>query len=250
MNFCKGTEKLWQYINSLKDCIFAAGKKDPDSLRELGEPGSAAQKTFLEDDAEPPESIEDYDLLNVEHPVFEKTLDLEQESVSDLNSAVIENGQEETNEEKPVAEAVPANGNDVADSVSPSGKSSVESKREESLLDNRPLVKLAENVVRLGDDIARHLPTLSAEAAEFAQYVSGRLDEMLLRCGLEPIEDETEFHIVRHQAVPPGNIPNGTPITATLVPGLRLEEKVLRRAKVAVECNLNTNKIKERKNEY
>lgn len=114
-------------------------------------------------------------------------------------------------------------------------ETSVPPPKTDTLLDNRPFVKLTENIVRLGDDIARHLPTLPPEAEEFAKYVSARLDEMLLCCGLDPIEEEHLFNIVRHQAVPAKNVPNGTPIASTLSPGLILEERVFRRARVEIK---------------
>ncbi|MDO4571691.1 MAG: hypothetical protein Q4D38_15015 [Planctomycetia bacterium] len=212
MNLQDIMKKIRQFFESLFDDLSVPEKDGSNVTRDDGKPKGFTRDDRWEYEMDTQKKIENEDFLNVEHPDLEETFDLEEETVPNANPVAIEN---------PI-ESVPE-----------------EAEKEDSLLDNRPLVKLTENVVRLGDDIARHLPTLSQEAAEFAQYVSGRLDEMLLRCGVEPIEDETSFHIVRHQTVPPRNIPNGTPITATLVPGLRLEERVLRRAKVTVELDVS-----------
>lgn len=95
--------------------------------------------------------------------------------------------------------------------------------------------KLAADCADLLNEYNAMLPRMNDAVRPFAENVVDRLQEMLERNGLDAIDGETNFDIVRHKAEPAKNVPQGTPILETLTPGLALGAKVLRRAKVRVE---------------
>lgn len=103
-----------------------------------------------------------------------------------------------------------------------------------SPLDNKPYVKVMEDLMRLSSEIRRladHAPDDSRDALD---YIYEQLEDVFERNGLTMIEGETVYDVCRHQPVPAALVPDGTPVEKTLVPGWALDRKVLRRAKVSV----------------
>lgn len=111
-------------------------------------------------------------------------------------------------------------------------------------LANGPYRKLVEDCADLLEEYEQMLPRMNETVRPFAENVVDRLQEILERNGVASIEDETSYDIIRHKVEPVKNVPQGAPILETLTPGLALQEKVLRRAKVRVEF---TEDVKETK---
>ena len=103
-----------------------------------------------------------------------------------------------------------------------------------SILDNQAYIKLVEDVVSLGDEVAKLRITLPEAAVGFAEYVTAQLEEILDRNGVIPIEEETRYDVRRHQVVPMQLVPDGVEIIQTIKPGWRLGNRIFRRACVKV----------------
>lgn len=93
---------------------------------------------------------------------------------------------------------------------------------------------LIAEAVTLMDEYDQLLPRLDGSLRELASNVIDRLQISLERAGLDRIENETVYDVLRHQTVPMRLTANGAPIQQTLEPGLAHGQKVLRRAKVEV----------------
>lgn len=103
-----------------------------------------------------------------------------------------------------------------------------------SLLDNKPLVRIVEDIINLQEDIEKKRKKLPDDVQDFLDYINDKIDELLLHNELKPIENETSFNRLRHQSVPPRNVENGTRIIETVSCGFYLEQRVFKRAKVVV----------------
>ena len=108
--------------------------------------------------------------------------------------------------------------------------------RPERNLDNKPWFGMMEEIIRLEDEVARLTPKLPEEARNFAEHIFARLEEILDRNGVVMIDDNEcrNFETRLHQAFPARVVKDGVPIAKVLTPGWRVEERVLRRAKVEV----------------
>ena len=103
-----------------------------------------------------------------------------------------------------------------------------------SILDNQAYIKLVEDIVYLGDELAKIRTTLPEAAVGLAEYVAAQLEEILDRNGVTPIEEETRYDVRRHQVVPMRLVADGADIIRTIEPGWCLENRILRRARVEV----------------
>ena len=82
---------------------------------------------------------------------------------------------------------------------------------------------------------------LRPDAADLASHVEYRLHEILARHGVTLIDADTTFDRDRHQPQTGAATANpGTPIEATLRPGLVLDGRVLRRARVRLASSAPT----------
>lgn len=108
--------------------------------------------------------------------------------------------------------------------------------RPERNLDNKPWFGLMEEVIRLEGEIERLSPKLPEEARNFAEHIFARLEEILDRNGAVVIDESAceVFEGRLHQPFPARVVKDGEPIAKLLVPGWRVDERVLRRAKVEV----------------
>lgn len=102
-------------------------------------------------------------------------------------------------------------------------------------LDNGPWVKLVEESVALFDELDRHRVDFDAPRQEVADHVICRLQEILERCGVEPISGGGCFDRNRHQPEGATRVPPGATVTQTLSPGFRVGKRILRRARVQVQ---------------
>lgn len=101
-----------------------------------------------------------------------------------------------------------------------------------SLLDDTAYMALAEKCC----DIISELETIHTEEnADMSDLVKTRIKEALLCSGAEPISDETSFDILRHKAEGKSIVRKGTPISATIEPGIAIGDKVMIKAKVEIK---------------
>jgi hypothetical protein len=102
-----------------------------------------------------------------------------------------------------------------------------------SPLDNKPWIKLVEECVELLDELDRNLGNFEPARRELAAHVIQRVHEILERCGVQTIMNETIFDRNRHQPTPSGgSIGPGATIAETLSPGFVVANRTLRRARV------------------
>lgn len=103
---------------------------------------------------------------------------------------------------------------------------------DDSLLDDTAYMVLAEKCC----DIISELDTIHTEEnADMSDLVKTRIKEALLCSGAEPISDETSFDILRHKAEGKSIVRKGTPISATIEPGIAIGDKVMIKAKVEIK---------------
>lgn len=101
-----------------------------------------------------------------------------------------------------------------------------------SLLDDAAYMALAEKCC----DIISELDTIQTEEnADMSDMVKTRIKEALLCSGAEPISDESSFDILRHKAEGKSIVRKGTPISATIEPGVAIGDKVMIKAKVEIK---------------
>lgn len=85
-------------------------------------------------------------------------------------------------------------------------------------------------------DIISELDAIqTVENADMSDLVKTRIREALLCSGAEPISDETSFDILRHKAEGKSIVRKGTPISATIEPGIAIGDKVMIKAKVEIK---------------
>jgi hypothetical protein len=102
-------------------------------------------------------------------------------------------------------------------------------------LDNRPWVKLVEEVVELFDEIESIHPRLHPPAQELAKHLKDRLVEILERNQVEILhkgEIGVRFNRARHQPAMPPADPEVAVVAEVLSPGFVVGRRVLRRAHV------------------
>lgn len=116
----------------------------------------------------------------------------------------------------------------------PEPEASVPEPLDGELLDNRPWLKLVEESVALFDELDRHRADFDAPRQEVADHVICRLQEILERCGVEPISGEGNFDRNRHQPEGVTRVLPGATVAETLSPGFRVGKRILRRARVHV----------------
>jgi molecular chaperone GrpE (heat shock protein) len=107
--------------------------------------------------------------------------------------------------------------------------------KELSLSENKPFAKLAEECTDLMNEFDGYVERLeTVEGKMMAEMVVKRMQELLERAGLERIDDESEFSVLRHTPVPMQIVQEGTPIVETRFPGLALGNRVYRKATVKI----------------
>lgn len=115
------------------------------------------------------------------------------------------------------------------------GKPAEPAEKRDSLLDNKPYVKLIEDVFMLSAEVERIMAKSKDDGVKgFAEHIFCRIEDMVERNGALSIGNEKLFDIRRHQPVPVALVPDGARIAQTVRPGWRLEERVMRRAKVRI----------------
>lgn len=108
--------------------------------------------------------------------------------------------------------------------------------KEPSLLENRAFVKLAEECTDLMNEFDGYAERLeTVEGKMMAEMVVKRMQELLERAGLERIDDvNTGFLILQHKPEPMMPVSEGLAIKEIIQSGLKLENRVFRKAKVII----------------
>lgn len=101
-----------------------------------------------------------------------------------------------------------------------------------SLLDNSNYMSIVESLTSLMQEIedVEDLPS-----QEVADLVKSRIQEGLLLSGADLIAEDKEFDVLRHQPIPAAMIKKGEPIDSIIEPGILIENKVIRKAKVTIK---------------
>ena len=108
-----------------------------------------------------------------------------------------------------------------------------------SILDNKPYVKIVEDLFQLSSEMERIGGKMRDEGMKsIAEHVFMRLEEIFERNGLSPIDGETSFDVRRHKPEPASVVADGSEIAETLSPGWSLDERVMRRAKVRIASEI------------
>ena len=104
----------------------------------------------------------------------------------------------------------------------------------ERKLDNRPWLSLMEELAALLNETDDSIVRMQEGQKPFACHIQTRIFEILERNGATEIGEAKEFDISKHKVVPACRVPAGVPIIEVLLPGLAIEEKVIRRAWVKI----------------
>ncbi|MBR6021042.1 MAG: hypothetical protein IK066_01330 [Kiritimatiellae bacterium] len=76
----------------------------------------------------------------------------------------------------------------------------------------------------------------NADLHAAVQYALNRIDAILEKTGVQPIDGERTYSPLRHVPVPPGPVRKGTPIARTLRKGWCIGGKVLRKARIETDA--------------
>jgi molecular chaperone GrpE (heat shock protein) len=111
-----------------------------------------------------------------------------------------------------------------------------ESIQEPTLSDNRPFVKLAEECAGLMNEFDGYNQRLETEEGKMmVELLVKRMQELLERAGLERIDNENEpFSILKHKPDPMMPVAEGATLREIISPGLAIENRVFRKAKVLI----------------
>lgn len=108
-----------------------------------------------------------------------------------------------------------------------------------SILDNKPYVKVIEDLFQLSSEMERIGGKSSDDGIKsIAEHVFMRLEEIFERNGLSSIDGEKNFDVRRHKPEPVSVVADGSEIAETLSPGWSLDERVMRRAKVRIASEI------------
>lgn len=111
-------------------------------------------------------------------------------------------------------------------------------KVKESLLDNKPLVKMFEESAGIIKNLERIRPAFeSDDCQDLINTVKEQLVQAMVLSGGKTIDNELQFDILRHKSMKGVRANEGDEIVKTLEPGISLEERVFVKAIVEVKTN-------------
>lgn len=106
------------------------------------------------------------------------------------------------------------------------------------LLYNNEYIRLVESCVETIKEFDGYEDRVeSEETKDIIGLMKERLRENLLVSGVSFIDEENEFHILRHDPVPMAIIAEGTPVVEIISPGLAIGNRVFMKAKVKVDLH-------------
>lgn len=173
-------------------------------------------------------------LMNLELPPTHNDEDSVSISDSDTKTPTEEN----VNRFEPIMDTEESDRTLVQQSVEETDVTDIQTQQEDgqgesgSLLDNSNYMSIVESLTFLMQEIedAEGLPS-----QEVVDLVKSRIQEGLLLSGAELIAEDKEFDVLRHQPIPAAMIKKGAPIDSIIEPGILIENKVIRKAKVTIK---------------
>ena len=107
-----------------------------------------------------------------------------------------------------------------------------------SLLDNKPLVKMFEECAEMIKNLERISPAFeSDDSKDLINTVREQLVQAMILSGGKTIDNETAFNTLRHKCLKGIRANDGDKIINTLEPGVVLEERVFVKALVEIANN-------------
>ncbi|UZJ40278.1 hypothetical protein OO006_07790 [Prosthecochloris sp. SCSIO W1101] len=105
-------------------------------------------------------------------------------------------------------------------------------KEGKNLLDNKSWTKLVEEFCTMQKEFDDYSDRYDGESKEICEIASERIQEILVRNGLDSIDHADVFDIKLHKPVPFRQISHRTAVQKVIKPGLRLENRVFKKATV------------------
>ena len=101
------------------------------------------------------------------------------------------------------------------------------------------------DIIRLENELRESGGDPDLTSEQLIEHAIFRLEEIIEKQGAEPISEETKFNCLRHSAVPPRFVNDGTPIGETLSQGWCIGKYVLRKAKVRISTEEQNRKCQD-----
>ena len=114
---------------------------------------------------------------------------------------------------------------------------------DDDLLNNKPWVRLMENVFSLQDNInsVANQEELPQQTKKILDYLNAKFEELYKDNSLTPIQDETTFDWERHQPIDSQSPQSGDKIESTVIPGWRYNDRIFKLATVTTSNNSERN---------
>lgn len=107
---------------------------------------------------------------------------------------------------------------------------------QESLLNNKPLVQMFEECGLILKELERIKPGFQSEdSLDLMEIVKERIMQAMYLSGGKPIDNETEFDILRHSCKEKVDVNNGDKIAEFIEPGISLEDRIIVKAQVKIK---------------
>ena len=177
---------------------------------------------------------------NIKIQVDDETPDFLKNSVQDVSSLKVESkieNQRQTSEENTSVKLTQGVTELIDNEVSPSEeeKGNQVKRIRESLLDNKPLVKMFEECAGMIKNLERISPAFESEdSKDLINTIREQLVQAMILSGGKTIDNEKEFNTLRHKCLRGISANDGDKIINTLEPGVTLEERVFVKALVEI----------------
>ena len=174
---------------------------------------------------------------NIKIQVDDETPDFLKNSEQDVSSLKVESkteNQRQTSEENTSVKLTQEVTELIDNEVSPSEeeKGNQVKRIRESLLDNKPLVKMFEECAGMIKNLERISPAFESEdSKDLINTIREQLVQAMILSGGKTIDNEKEFNTLRHKCLRGISANDGDKIINTLEPGVTLEERVFVKAK-------------------
>lgn len=180
---------------------------------------------------------------NIKIQVDDETPDFLKNSEQDVSSLKVESkteNQRQTSEENTSVKLTQEVTELIDNEVSPSEeeKGNQVKRIRESLLDNKPLVKMFEECAGMIKNLERISPAFESEdSKDLINTIREQLVQAMILSGGKTIDNEKEFNTLRHKCLRGISANDGDKIINTLEPGVTLEERVFVKALVEIADN-------------
>ena len=180
---------------------------------------------------------------NIKIQVDDETPDFLKNSEQDVSSLKVESkteNQRQTSEENTSVKLTQEVTELIDNEVSPSEeeKGNQVKRIRESLLDNKPLVKMFEECAGMIKNLERISPAFESEdSKDLINTIREQLVQAMILSGGKTIDNEKEFNTLRHKCLKGISANDGDKIINTLEPGVTLEERVFVKALVEIADN-------------